>query len=459
MMMPEKQKSYSLKELNQLVKETLSQHLSQAYWVIGEISEIKEHSSGHCYLELIQKGEETDNIVARARATIWSYSYRMIKPYFESITGRKLAPGLKIMVQAQINFHEIYGYSLNITDIEPTFTIGDLELKRRETINRLMADGIYNMNREQVLDLLPNRVAVISSPLAAGYEDFCKQLLVNRFGYRFTLKLFEAVMQGNEAENSIIEALSNIYNEIENFDLVAIVRGGGASADLSCFDSYTIASHIAQFPLPVITGIGHEKDTTVADLVAYKSVKTPTALAEYLIDLASEAEQHYLTLVFSLVELSKNYIEGSKSQLIVFADQLKSASQLTVSHHKNRLIKTWSSLPALAKFYTYKNLLQVNDLKEQIESVTKTYIITRRIAIEQYQKELKKYSLQNLMASKHKVDLFIRLIETMNPINTLKKGFTITMINGKCVKSASEINDGVLITTKFWDGEIKSKVE
>ncbi|MBC7124780.1 MAG: exodeoxyribonuclease VII large subunit, partial [Bacteroidales bacterium] len=169
--MVEKQKTYSLKELNLLVKETLSQYLSQAYWIVGEISEIKEHYSGHCYLELIQKDEESDNIVARARATIWSYSYRMLKPYFESTTGRKLSPGLKVMVLAQVSFHEVYGYSLNITDIEPTFTIGDLELKRRETINRLIADGVFDMNREQTLDLLPNRVAVISSPQAAGYES------------------------------------------------------------------------------------------------------------------------------------------------------------------------------------------------------------------------------------------------------------------------------------------------
>lgn len=458
-MMAEKQKSYSLKELNLLVKETLSQYLSQAYWVVGEISEIKEHYSGHCYLELIQKDEGSDNIVARARATIWSYSYRILKPYFESTTGRKLAPGLKVMVLAQVSFHEVYGYSLNITDIEPTYTIGDLELKRRETINRLIADGVFDMNREQTLDLLPNRVAVISSPQAAGYEDFLKQLLGNRNRYRFSIKLFEAVMQGEDAETSITQALSNIYNEIDRFDLVAIVRGGGASADLSCFDSYTIASHIAQFPLPVITGIGHEKDTTVADLVAYKAVKTPTALAEYLIDLASEAEQHYLSRVDSLVELSTSFIESSKSQLIFLADQLKSASQLTVSRHKNRLTKTWSSLPVLAKFYTYKSLLQVNDLKEQVKSVAQNYINTPRIAIEKYQKELKKHTLQSLTANKQKVDFFGRLIETMNPINTLKKGFTITMIDGKCVKSVGEINDGILITTKFWDGEIKSKVE
>lgn len=458
-MMAEKQKSYSLKELNLLVKETLSQYLSQAYWVVGEISEIKEHYSGHCYLELIQKDEGSDNIVARARATIWSYSYRILKPYFESTTGRKLAPGLKVMVLAQVSFHEVYGYSLNITDIEPTYTIGDLELKRRETINRLIADGVFDMNREQTLDLLPNRVAVISSPQAAGYEDFLKQLLGNRNRYRFSIKLFEAVMQGEDAETSITQALSNIYNEIDRFDLVAIVRGGGASADLSCFDSYTIASHIAQFPLPVITGIGHEKDTTVADLVAYKAVKTPTALAEYLIDLASEAEQHYLSRVDSLVELSTSFIESSKSQLIFLADQLKSASQLTVSRHKNRLTKTWSSLPVLAKFYTYKSLLQVNDLKEQVKSVAQNYIYTPRIAIEKYQKELKKHTLQSLTANKQKVDFFGRLIETMNPINTLKKGFTITMIDGKCVKSVGEINDGILITTKFWDGEIKSKVE
>ncbi len=457
--MVEKQKTYSLKELNLLVKETLSQYLSQAYWIVGEISEIKEHYSGHCYLELIQKDEESDNIVARARATIWSYSYRMLKPYFESTTGRKLSPGLKVMVLAQVSFHEVYGYSLNIIDIEPTFTIGDLELKRRETINRLIADGVFDMNREQTLDLLPNRVAIISSPQAAGYEDFKKQLLGNKARYRFSIKLFEAVMQGEDAENSIIQALSNIYNEIDRFDLVAIVRGGGASADLSCFDSYSIASHIAQFPLPVITGIGHEKDTTVADLVAFKAVKTPTALAEYLIDLASEAEQLYLTLLDSLVELSTSYTESSKSQLIVYADQLKSASQLTVFHHKNRLTKTWSSLPVLAKFYMFKSLSQVQGLKEQVKSAAENYVNTPKIAIEKYQKDLKKYTLQTLSANKQKVDFFGRMIETMNPINTLKKGFTITMIDGKTIKSASEIGKGSLLTTIFWDGEIKSVVK
>jgi len=458
-MMEENKKTYSLLELNLLVKETLNQYLSQSQWVIGEISEIKEHYSGHCYLELIQKDEESSNIVARARATIWSYSFRMLKPYFESTTGRKLAPGIKIMVLAQVNFHEVYGYSLNITDIEPTYTIGDLELKRRETINRLIADGVFDMNREQPLDALPNRIAVISSPQAAGYEDFRKQLLGNRFGYRFSLKLFEAIMQGDEAEASVIEALSNIYNEIDKFDLVAIVRGGGASADLSCFDSYTLASHIAQFPLPVFTGIGHEKDTTVADLVAYKSVKTPTALAEYLIDLVSEAEQQYLYLKDKLLELSTSYIDSSNSQLIELAGQLKSASQLIVFQHKNRLTKTWSALPALAKFYTYKNVSQVNGLKEHVRTAAEKYIVTKKFSIPHYQRDLKRLTFQTISNNTQKVDFFGRLIETMNPINTLKKGFTITMIDGKSVKSASEIKDGVLITTKFWDGEIKSRVE
>ncbi|MEW5845264.1 MAG: exodeoxyribonuclease VII large subunit [Bacteroidota bacterium] len=457
--MEENKKTYSLLELNWLVKETLNQYLSQAYWVIGEISEIKEHYSGHCYLELIQKDEESSNIVARARATIWSYSYRMLKPYFESTTGRKLAPGLKVMVLAQVNFHEVYGYSLNITDIEPTYTIGDLELKRRETINRLIADGVFDMNREQPLDVLPNRIAVISSPQAAGYEDFRKQLLGNRFGYRFSLKLFEATMQGTEAEASVIEALSNIYTEIDKFDLVAIVRGGGASADLSCFDSYTLASHIAQFPLPVFTGIGHEKDTTVADLVAYKSVKTPTALAEYLIDLVGEAEQQYLYLKDQLLELSTSYINTSNSQLIELANQLKSASQLIVFQNKNWLTQRWSTLPTLAKLSTYKNLSQVNGLKEHFKMAAEKFLVTKKFAIPLYQKNLKGLTLQTISSHQQRVDFFCKLIETMNPANTLKKGFTITMIDGKYVKSANDVKEGDFITTKFWDGEIKSKVE
>ena len=454
-----KNKPYSLLELNRLVRETLTSNLSQTFWVTGEISELKEHYSGHCYLELIQKDEDSSNIVARARAIIWSYSFRMLKPYFESTTGRKLTPGLKVMVLAQVTFHEVYGYSLNITDIEPTYTIGDLELKRRETINRLIADGVFDMNREQQLDMLPNRIAVISSPQAAGYEDFRKQLLGNRNGYRFSIKLFEATMQGEDAEASIVNALSMIYNQLDEFDLVAIVRGGGASADLSCFDSYTLANHIAQFPLPIFTGIGHEKDTTVADLVAYKSVKTPTALAEYLIDVVGEAEQQYTYQKDRLIELSAEYVDISTSRLIELGSELKSTCQLIIFQNTNKLTKTWSALPSLAKLYIFRGATTVKSLETQLNSSTKRFFITQKYLIPDYRKVLKTLSIQKMASNYKRIEFMERMLATINPANTLKKGYTITKVDGKAAKSASEIMQGNLITTIFWDGEVKSIVK
>jgi len=457
--MEKKGKPYSLLELNRLIKETLTSYLSQTFWITGEISELKEHYSGHCYLELIQKDEDSSNIIARARATIWSYSFRMLKPYFESTTGRKLTPGLKVMVLAQVTFHEVYGYSLNITDIEPTYTIGDLELKRRETINRLIADGVFDMNREQQLDMLPNRIAVISSPQAAGYEDFRKQLLGNRNGYRFNIKLFEATMQGEDAETSIVDALSMIYNQLDEFDLVAIVRGGGASADLSCFDSYTLANHIAQFPLPIFTGIGHEKDTTVADLVAYKSVKTPTALAEYLIDLIGEAEQQYSFQKDKLIELSTECVEISASKLIELGSELKSTCQLIIFQNKNNLTKTWSALPSLAKLYIFRDTTTVKSLKTQLKSSTKKFFIDQKYFIPDYHKELKTLSIQKMASNYKRIEFMERMLATINPANTLKKGYTITKVDGKAAKSANEIMQGNLITTIFWDGEVKSIIK
>ena len=454
-----KNKPYSLLELNRLVRETLTSNLSQTFWVTGEISELKEHYSGHCYLELIQKDEDSSSIVARARATIWSYSFRMLKPYFESTTGRKLTPGLKVMVLAQVTFHEVYGYSLNITDIEPTYTIGDLELKRRETINRLIADGVFEMNREQQLDMLPNRIAVISSPQAAGYEDFRKQLLGNRNGYRFSIKLFEATMQGEDAEASIVDALSMIYNQLDEFDLVAIVRGGGASADLSCFDSYTLSNHIAQFPLPIFTGIGHEKDTTVADLVAYKSVKTPTALAEYLIDVVGEAEQQYTYQKDRLIELSAEYVDISTSRLIELGSELKSTCQLIIFQNTNKLTKTWSALPSLAKLYIFRGATTVKNLETQLNSSTKRFFITQKYLIPDYRKVLKTLSIQKMTSNYKRIEFMERMLATINPANTLKKGYTITKVDGKAAKSASEIMQGNLITTIFWDGEVKSIVK
>lgn len=457
--MQTKAKTYSLFELNQLVKQTITEQLTDSYWVIAEISELKEHSSGHCYLELIQKDDDSDTIRARARATIWAYSYRMLKPYFESTTGRPLSQGLKVMVLAQVSFHEIYGYSLNITDIEPTFTVGDIEIRRRETINRLIADGVYDMNRELLLEMLPVRIAVISSPQAAGYEDFMKQLTQNRFGYHFKVTLFSALMQGRDAEDSIITALANIHKVKEQFDLVAIVRGGGATADLSCFDSYNLATHIAQFPLPVITGIGHDKDITVADLVAYKTLKTPTAVAEYIIEQANEAENYFLELRERLIAYATEFFETSKNELIQYAEEIKLQSLNTINQQKNFLTHTWAVLPSISRLTVYKNSIILKNYSNLIHKNLQSYLMQNANNIPKFSNKLKKVSTQKLIQAKQKEIYLTKIVETLDPKNTLKKGFTITRVNGKAARSINDVGKNAIITTQFHDGKVISKTQ
>ena len=275
----------SLTELNRNIKQALRDALPETYWVRAETSEVRVNSySGHCYLEFIEKDERTGQVAARARGTIWAQQYAVIRPYFEEETGRPFTSGLKVLVRVAVDFHELYGLSLTVHDIDPSFTVGDLVRRRKEIIRQLQADGVFDLNRSLSLPPRPQRIAVISSATAAGYEDFTDQLLGNEYGFPFYVRLYPALMQGERTEASIIAALDRIYAVREAFDVVVIIRGGGSTADLSSFDSYALAANCAQFPLPIITGIGHERDDTVVDLVAHTRLKTPTAVAAFLID-------------------------------------------------------------------------------------------------------------------------------------------------------------------------------
>ena len=275
----------SLTELNRNIKQALRDALPETYWVRAETSEVRVNSySGHCYLEFVEKDERTGQVAARARGTIWAQQYAVIRPYFEEETGRPFTSGLKVLVRVAVDFHELYGLSLTVHDIDPSFTVGDLVRRRKEIIRQLQADGVFDLNRALSLPARPQRIAVISSATAAGYEDFTDQLLGNEYGFPFYVRLYPALMQGERTEASIIAALDRIYAVREAFDVVVIIRGGGSTADLSSFDSYALAANCAQFPLPIITGIGHERDDTVVDLVAHTRLKTPTAVAAFLID-------------------------------------------------------------------------------------------------------------------------------------------------------------------------------
>lgn len=293
----------SLLELQERLKHAIEGAVPRPVWVTAEIGEMNSHISGHCYLDLVDYKEGERGVAAKARGVIWSSTWRMLKPYFQSSAGVPLQKGLNVLIKVQAGFSTVYGISLNILDIDPSFTVGELELRRQQTIKRLQQEGCMEMNAQLNLPALPRRIAVVSAPGAAGYRDFMNHLHKNEYGFRFETELFPAQMQGEEAPQSIIAALDAIAAREDGFDVVAILRGGGAAMDLVCFDDYSLAVNIAQFPLPVITGIGHDHDYHIADMVANTWLKTPTAVADFFVDVFVQQEQ-YLMHLFQRISLT-----------------------------------------------------------------------------------------------------------------------------------------------------------
>ena len=298
-------KRFSLFELNRIVRETIECEMPDEYWVEAELSECRE-SRGHCYLELIEKDEQTATPIAKASAKCWASKWAIVRPYFERTTGQRLVAGMKVLLKVYPQFHEAFGFSWIVTDIDPTYTLGDMARKRQEIIRQLKEEGVFDLQKELTLPLFCQRIAVISSETAAGYGDFCNQLSNNPYGFQFETHLFPAVMQGEGVERSLIDALGRIYEA--PFDCVAIIRGGGATSDLSGFDTLALAEHVANFPIPIITGIGHDRDECILDMVSHTRVKTPTAAAALLIDHLKgvletiEGAQSMITRLFSVVK-------------------------------------------------------------------------------------------------------------------------------------------------------------
>lgn len=391
---------HSLLELNQLIKNTLDSQLQPAYWVTGEIADMRINARGHCYFELIEK--EDEKVVARMRANIWAYTYRGLSAWFESQSGQSLKNGLKVLCQVNVNFHELYGLSLNVREIDPRFTLGERARKRKEIIDRLTKEGVFDLNKMQELPKLPRQVAVISSASAAGYGDFMNQLSNNPWGYAFHTQLFNATMQGEDAPPSIMTALDKIYANEDRFDLVLILRGGGAQVDLDCFDTYDLANHIAQFPLPVITGIGHERDETIADLVAHTSVKTPTAAAEFIISGVRSFEERLIESFQRLVNSAAGTLQETNHKLQTLEFRLK--SEVNKSIHR---------------------------LDRKLQEKQGRLITHSRLRIEN---------------ARGKVDQAERVLEKVDPKNVLKRGYSLTLKNGKTI-APETLTEGDEITT------------
>ena len=426
----------SLLELNALVRRSVQACFPDSYWVQAELSDVRANSSGHCYLEFVQKDPSGNSLVAKARGIIWSGTYFRLKPYFESETGQAFVSGIKVLVKVSVNFHELYGYSLTVLDIDPTYTLGDMARRRREILSRLQQEGVLTLNKELELPELMQRVAVISSPTAAGYGDFCNQLAHNDFGFVFYTRLFPAVMQGEKVERSVISALDRIYREIDHWDVVVIIRGGGATSDLSGFDTYELAANCAQFPLPVITGIGHERDDTVIDMVAHTRVKTPTAAAEFLV----------------------NHLRRTAERLETFAQCVYQEVPSMLSRERERLDSWMARIPARVQMCLQREGFAQERLVKRLEMSVQACLQSERHRQELCLQRVENALSVRMQVERHRLELFSQRVKTASPDLLLKRGYSMTLKDGKAVTDASLLQPGDVVETRLAKGRFKSKV-
>ncbi len=449
----------SLSALNRLVKEKINNSFPTLLWIIAEISDINTNRTGHCYLELIEKSAEKDEVVAKARATIWSFTYRMIKPFFEDATGQTLKAGMKVLFKASVEFHEIYGFSLNIKDIDPNYTLGDIERKRRETISKLESEGVIEMNRETYLQAVPQRIAIISSPTAAGYQDFVHQIENNPEGFKVYHHLFPAIVQGDAAVNSIISTFDKIYEHEKLFDAVVLIRGGGSASDLMCFDDYELAYYITQFPLPVLTGIGHERDISVADMVAHTHLKTPTAVAEFIIQKVTDFHFYLEGLQNAFTDITTRKIGDNKHRIELLAQKITPLVLNSLEAESNRIENLAGTIKRATLSFVNINLQKLNHRHNVTKYLALKTLKGQKQSIEFFNTKFKIEAKGYFKSKNQKLQLMENSIKLSDPINILNRGYSITYRNSKVLKTISDLSSGDTIVTKINDGEIISIIE
>ena len=403
----------TLSELQSLIKRGIDDAHPLPYWVTAEISELKVNYSGHCYLELVEKGGANHVPKAKISAVIWRSTYGMIASYFGAATGgQTLCAGLKVLVKALVSYHELYGLSLQITDIDPSYTLGDMERQRRQTIEQLQRDGVFDMNRELPMPAVVQRIAVVSSSRAAGYQDFCNELA--KSPYRFCLTLFDAVVQGAAAEESIVTALCAVAERMDEFDAVVLIRGGGSASDLNCFNAYRLCAHVAQFPLPVVTGIGHDKDTSVADMVAHTALKTPTAVAGWLVERMAETDGWLDCAALQLNDMTKAAMHASEVRLERLSGEVRRLSGELLTRQTLRLEHFTGLLPDAARDFLARQGVRLGNAAE--------------------------------------------LIAGRSPERILRLGFAVLRAGGRAVTSAGSVAEGEQVEIEVSDGKIDATV-
>ena len=453
--------SLTLYELNALVRDMLALEMPDEYWVEAELSEARE-VRGHCYMELIQKDEYSNTPVAKASAKCWASTWQLVKPHFMRVTGQEIHAGMKVLLKVYAQFHESYGFSWIVTDIDPTYTMGDMARKRMEIIRQLKEEGVFELQKELQLPMFCQHIAVISSANAAGYGDFVNQLENNEYGFRFHTQLFPAVMQGEGVEQSVIGALNKIFESLEcktenlkfsdanvdsslftlhsslnKFDCVVIIRGGGATSDLSGFDTLALAEHVANFPLPIITGIGHERDESVLDMVSHTRVKTPTAAAAFLIG--------HLKAVLDAIEDAEQRISSIVRQ--------------QMDMEKIRLLHLSQQIPTLFSLVRSRQEASIDRLQGNLR-----LSVTRRLQEERHRLDIHSHNLmpvieRMLLRERHQLDMLNENLEALNPELLLRRGYSITLSGGKVVKDASILKSGDELETRLSKGTVRSVVK
>lgn len=428
-------KAYSLLELNTLVRRTIELGLPGQLWVEAELAEARE-SRGHCYMELIQKDDSTNTPVARASAKCWRQTWMMLRAHFERTTGQMFHAGMKVRLRVYAQFHEAYGFSWIVTDIDPYFTVGDMARRRQEIVRQLKAEGVFDLNRELDFPMFAQRIAVISSETAAGYGDFCNQLADNDYGFSFTTRLFPAVMQGEQVEQSVIAALDRINRCSDEFDCVVIIRGGGATSDMSGFDTLPLAENVANFPLPVITGIGHDRDESIIDMVAHTRVKTPTAAAALLI---------------SRLKATADLIDSCRERV------LRAVSR-RMETERMRLGRLSERIPTLFSVVRTRHESRLEIMQRRL-----TAAITRRLTAEHHRVETLTQSLaplteRRMTAERHRLDMLAQRAKALDPTLLLRRGYSITLHQGRAVRDAGALKPGDEIVTRLATGSITATV-
>ena len=456
--MPEENKHITLSQLQQHIKNVLEGHLEDFYWVVAEISELKVNYSGHCYLELVEKGGANQVPKAKVNAVIWRNVFTFLDSYFTKQTSSPLSKGINVLLRVEVSYHELYGLSLVVRDIDPSYTLGEMERQRQETINRLKEEGLFDKNRGLELPGIIQRIAVVSSEKAAGYQDFMKELFGNEYGYDYRVSLFGAVMQGNEAESSVIAALDEVRRVAYSYDAVVLIRGGGAQSDLACFNSYRLCRAIAEFPLPVITGIGHDKDLSVADMIAAVSVKTPTAVARYLIDATLAVDTELTGILDYLKDMFFAAVEEA-------ADRIDTCSLLL----KERVTEA-----------IQRETLFWQDIGIRIEKDAGAFVRGKQTDVEQKSEQLAHAVQRKIDGGYHRMGVLFGALKNgcriflsdkekslataeavlagFNPERILSLGYSIAKVRGKIIRSSGEVRQGDELELRVSDGTVYAEV-